>query len=98
MLGRFRSVTIDDVENVPVCADYCDFWFGACQNDLICVENWLDPANFAPDMLVTHFVRCMAVVKDCATGCGELLTVIQPLQITVQLWPLTTVAPTLISN
>ena len=50
MLGRFKNVTINDIENVPVCADYCDDWFDACQNDSTCVENWLDELDFAPDM------------------------------------------------
>ena len=49
-LSPHRNVAIDDVENVPLCANYCDEWFGTCQDDLTCVENWLDPANFAPNM------------------------------------------------
>jgi len=28
------------VENVPICADYCNSWFDACKDDQTCVENW----------------------------------------------------------
>ena len=72
MLGHFRNVAIDNVENVPVCEDYCDEWFGAYQDDLTCVENWLDPANFAPEMSNS----CPAGLATCRTfrevyGSGE---------------------------
>ena len=50
MLGRFKVAAINDIENVPVCADCCGAWFNACQNDSTCVESWLEELNFAPDM------------------------------------------------
>ena len=30
------------IQNVPVCADYCNSWFEACKNDSTCVEHWLE--------------------------------------------------------
>lgn len=50
MLGRFRVDNINDIENVPVCAHYCNAWFEACQNDSTCVESWLDELNFTSYM------------------------------------------------
>ena len=90
MLGRFRIAAIYDIENVPVCADYCDDWFDVCQDDLTCVESWLEELIFAPDMsnncpnVVAHFVMCMAMVKDSATECGEVPTVTPPIGTTAQ--------------
>ena len=34
------------IQNVPVCADYCNSWFEACKNDLTCVEHWLEDFVF----------------------------------------------------
>ena len=42
MLGYFQIGTTGHIQNVPVCADYCDAWFDACRDDLTCVENWLE--------------------------------------------------------
>ena len=42
MLGYFQIGTTGHIQNVPVCADYCDAWFDACKDDLTCVENWLE--------------------------------------------------------
>ena len=41
MLAYFQVGTTGYIQNVPVCADYCDAWFEACKDDLTCVENWL---------------------------------------------------------
>lgn len=42
--------------NLPVCRDYCDDWFQACQNDITCVENWVtdwvvkeNGSNYCPE-------------------------------------------------
>ena len=49
MLGYFQIGMTGQIQNVPVCADYCDAWFDACKNDRTCVENWLDDFDFAED-------------------------------------------------
>ena len=41
MLAYFQVGMTGYIQNVPVCADYCDAWFEACKDDLTCVENWL---------------------------------------------------------
>ena len=41
MLGYFEFRKTGYIQNVPVCADYCNAWFDACKDDLTCVENWL---------------------------------------------------------
>ena len=41
MLAYFQVGMRGYIQNVPVCADYCDAWFEACKDDLTCVENWL---------------------------------------------------------
>ena len=52
MLGYFQIGTTGYIQNVPVCADYCDAWFEACKYDRTCVENWLD--DFAEDANETN--------------------------------------------
>ena len=47
MLGYFEIGKTGYIQNVPVCADYCNTWFDACRNDLTCVENWLEDFDFA---------------------------------------------------
>ena len=49
MLGYFQIGTTGYIQNVPVCADYCDSWFEACQDDLTCVEDWLADFDYAVD-------------------------------------------------
>ena len=49
MLGHFQIGNTGYIQNVPVCADYCDAWFEACRNDLTCVDNWLEDFDFAID-------------------------------------------------
>ena len=48
MLGYFEIEPGSQgyIAGVPVCADYCDRWFTACQNDLTCVEDWLADFHF----------------------------------------------------
>ena len=41
MLGHFQIDMTGYIQNVPVCASYCDDWFEACKDDLTCVEDWL---------------------------------------------------------
>lgn len=47
MLGHFQINMTGYIQHVPVCASYCDDWFEACQDDLTCVENWLEDFDFA---------------------------------------------------
>ena len=48
MLGYFKIPgTAGYIQNVPVCADYCDAWFEACKDDLTCVEDWLADFDYA---------------------------------------------------
>ena len=49
MLGYFQISTTGYIQNVPVCASYCDAWFEACKNDLTCVEDWLADFDYALD-------------------------------------------------
>ena len=42
MLGYFQIGMTGYIQNVPVCADYCNVWFEACKDDLTCVEDWLE--------------------------------------------------------
>ena len=42
MLTYFQTATDGNIQNVPICAEYCDAWFDACQDDLTCFENWLE--------------------------------------------------------
>ena len=43
MLGYFQIGATGYIQNVPVCASYCDAWFEACtcKDDVTYVENWL---------------------------------------------------------
>jgi hypothetical protein len=49
MLGYFQIGMSGYIQNVPVCASYCDDWFEACKNDLTCVEDWLADFDYALD-------------------------------------------------
>ena len=49
MLGHFQIGMTGYIQNVPVCADYCDAWFDACKDDLTCVEDWLADFDYAID-------------------------------------------------
>ena len=77
MLGYFKVAAINDIENLPVCADYCDACFDACQDDSTCVVSWLEELHLFLICLivvllvqpVTSFMRCMAVVNNSAK-CG----------------------------
>ena len=41
MLGWFRTgINPNQIQSVPVCADYCDSWFEACKDDLTCYDDW----------------------------------------------------------
>ena len=45
MLGYFQTAADGNIENVPICANYCDAWFDACKDDYTCFENWLEEYN-----------------------------------------------------
>lgn len=47
MLDYFQLGSTPAVQNVPVCASYCNEWFEACRSDFTCVENWFDALNNA---------------------------------------------------
>ena len=47
MLGYFEIGKTGYIQNVPVCADYCNTWFDACKDDVTCVEDWLADFDFA---------------------------------------------------
>jgi folate receptor len=49
MLGYFQIGMSGYIQNVPVCASYCDAWFEACRNDFTCVEDWLADFDYALD-------------------------------------------------
>ena len=49
MLGYFQINMTGYIQNVPVCASYCDAWFEACKDDFTCVEDWLDDFDYAVD-------------------------------------------------
>ena len=41
MLGWFLTgINPNQIQSVPVCADYCDSWFEACKDDLTCYDDW----------------------------------------------------------
>ena len=46
MLRYFQPGSGENIRDVPVCKDYCDAWFDACQDDLTCFENWLENFDF----------------------------------------------------
>ena len=92
-----------------VCKLFCNDWFNACQDDSSFVENCMARSSkilhqvcpiaaLLVCLLVARFVRCMALVKDFVTGCGELLTTTQLTQTTAQWWTLINVAPILTST
>ena len=71
MLTYFQIGMSGYIQNVPVCADYCDTWFEACKDDLTCVENWL--CDFAKD---TNGTNVCPINSSCITfeemyGSGE---------------------------
>ena len=71
MLGYFQIGMTGYVQNVPVCASYCDAWFEACKDDVTCVENWLN--NFNKD---TNGSNICPINSSCITfeemyGSGE---------------------------
>ena len=51
MLGYFQTATDGNIQNVPICAEYCDAWFEACQDDFTCFENWLE--EYDPSLGIT---------------------------------------------
>ena len=92
MLGYFRADP--NIQSVPVCADYCDRWFEACKDDFTCYDNWEEAYNEASGMPIivvlkihnaANLVKCLLMVKNCATECGEPHTATPLIQITVQL-------------
>ena len=51
MLGYFQTAADGNIENVPICADYCNAWFNACKDDYTCFENWLE--EYDPSLGIT---------------------------------------------
>lgn len=43
-------VTNATIKNVPVCGDYCDSWYEACQDDETCVKDWIAGFNASNNM------------------------------------------------
>ena len=62
MLGYFEIGTTGNIQNVPVCASYCDAWFEACKDDLTCAKNWL--LDFDKDANGTNICR---LNSNCVT-------------------------------
>ena len=71
MLGYFQIGMTGHIQNVPVCADYCDAWFEACKDDLTCVENWLH--DFAKDVNGANIcpVNSSCITYEEMYGSGE---------------------------
>lgn len=51
MLTYFQIGADGNIQNVPICAEYCDAWFDACQDDFTCFENWLE--EYDPSLGIT---------------------------------------------
>ncbi|EDO49867.1 predicted protein [Nematostella vectensis] len=34
------------IDRAPICGSYCDAWFLACQDDMTCVQDWLNGFNY----------------------------------------------------
>lgn len=51
MLRYFQTPNGGNIQNVPICAEYCDAWFDACQDDYTCFENWLE--EYDPSLGIT---------------------------------------------
>jgi folate receptor len=51
MLRYFQIGADGNIQNVPICAEYCDAWFDACQDDFTCFENWLE--EYDPSLGIT---------------------------------------------
>ena len=71
MLGYFQINMTGYIQNVPVCADYCDAWFEACRNDLTCVDNWLFDFDFAIDGVNSCPANSSCVTFEQMYGNGE---------------------------
>ena len=50
MLGHFNDDAINNAAQVPICAEYCDAWFEACQDASTCITNWVDDLEYAEDI------------------------------------------------
>ena len=71
MLAYFQVGMTGYIQNVPVCADYCDAWFEACKDDLTCVENWL--RDFTKDANGTNIcpINSSCITFEEMYGSGE---------------------------
>ena len=79
ILGHFQVPDNPaEIYRVPVCADYCNYWFEACKNDMTCVEHWLE--DFEIDEYFANSCPrdspCRTIKEEYGNGeglCNQLL-------------------------
>lgn len=86
MLGYFQVDTganIIRIMDVPVCADYCNAWFGACKDRrtgrvlkigwrILCLMPIISQITVHQIQTAAHFKRYMETVEACAIRYGEM--------------------------
>lgn len=66
MLGRFNVDAVNNVVRVPICAEYCNAWLEACQDDMTCITNWVEDLDYAQDITVSLSNSC-PINSTCRT-------------------------------
>ena len=63
-IGQWKGSEVLSLSGLPICAAYCDDWFEACKDVLLCAQNWITDFNPTIDPVTGRF-HC--VNETCRT-------------------------------